>query len=40
MSEHSDKTPYFFNLYTEHITQKTGLDSEKGVKSGGRNIVT
>lgn len=29
--------PYLFNLYTEHIIVKTGLDSEEGVKTGGGN---
>lgn len=30
--------PYLFNLCVEHILRKTGLDSEEGVKTGGRNI--
>lgn len=27
---------YLFSLYTEHILQMSGLDSEEGVKIGGR----
>lgn len=27
-----------FSLYTEYMKQKTGLDSDEGVKIGGRNI--
>lgn len=33
-------SPYLFNLYTEHIIQKTGLDWNEGrVKIGERNII-
>lgn len=30
--------PYLFNLYIKHIIQRTGLDSEEGVKIDERNI--
>ena len=32
-------SPFFFNFYTEYITQNAGLDkSQTGIKIAGRNI--
>ena len=31
-------SPYLFNLYSEYIMRRVGLEDEKGIKIGGRNI--
>ena len=34
-------SPYLFNLYTEYIMRKTGVDeAQAGIKIAGRNINT
>jgi len=30
--------PYLFNLYSEYIMRRMGLEDEKGIRIGGRNI--
>ena len=29
---------YLFNLYSEYIMRRVGLEDEKGIRIGGRNI--
>jgi hypothetical protein len=31
-------SPYLFNLYSEYIRRRVGLEDEKGIRIGGRNI--
>jgi len=31
-------SPYLFNLYSEYIMRRVGLEEEKGMKVGGRTI--
>jgi hypothetical protein len=31
-------SPYLFNLYSEYIMRRVGLEDERGTRIGGRNI--